>query len=252
MEPWASLGSIVTPASVLDHHALGYAYDTEGVCRPTIKIFDDRPTLKFIDEPHTLKFGDDRHTLKVLDDQTLKFRDDRQTLKFSDDPQTLKFSDDPQTSKFTDDPQTSKFTDDPQTSKFTDDPQTSKFTDDPQTSKFTDDPQTSKFTDDPQTSKPLGDPPDPSPQTTHGGHSPFVLATPHHSMAWAQTFPQAFGAMIAELERRAAELSNAIAEREAAQQGGLLTPEEEGELLGLRHELNAVAAEYEQMIRQGR
>ncbi len=262
MEPWASLGSIVTPASVLDHHALGYAYDTEGVCRPTLKIFDDRPTLKFIDDRPTLKFRDDRPTLKFLDEpQTLKFRDDRptlkllddpQTLKFSDDPQTLKFADDPQTRKFTDDPQTSKFTDDPQTSKFTDDPQTSKFTDDPQTSKFTDDPQTSKFIDDPQTSKLLGDLPDPSPLTTQGGSAPFVLATPHHSMAWAQTFPEAFDAMIAELEGRAAELSNAIAEREAAQQSGLLTAEEAGELPALRHELNAVAAEYEQMTRQGR
>ncbi len=262
MEPWASLGSIVTPASVLDHHALGYAYDTEGVCRPTLKIFDDRPTLKFIDDRPTLKFRDDRPTLKFLDEpQTLKFRDDRptlkllddpQTLKFSDDPQTLKFADDPQTRKFTDDPQTSKFTDDPQTSKFTDDPQTSKFTDDPQTSKFTDDPQTSKFIDDPQTSKLLGDLPDPSPLTTQGGSAPFVLATPHHSMAWAQTFPEAFDAMIAELEGRAAELSNAIAEREAAQQSGLLTAEEAGELPALRHELNAVAAEYEQMTRHGR
>ncbi len=32
MEPWASLGQIVTPASVLDHQALGYAYDNEAIC----------------------------------------------------------------------------------------------------------------------------------------------------------------------------------------------------------------------------
>ena len=30
MEPWAGQGTVVTPASVIDHHALGYAYDTEG------------------------------------------------------------------------------------------------------------------------------------------------------------------------------------------------------------------------------
>lgn len=32
MEPWASLGEVVRPSTVLDHHALGYAYDTEPEC----------------------------------------------------------------------------------------------------------------------------------------------------------------------------------------------------------------------------
>jgi tyrosinase len=86
MQPWAGLGSTVTPASVLDHHALGYAYDTEPECRPKLKFFDD-PIV-------TLKFRDDRK-LKFIDDPivTLKFRDDRK-LKFIDDPKG-KFQDDP-------------------------------------------------------------------------------------------------------------------------------------------------------------
>jgi hypothetical protein len=32
MEPWASAGEIVRPSTVLDHHALGYAYDDEPEC----------------------------------------------------------------------------------------------------------------------------------------------------------------------------------------------------------------------------
>jgi hypothetical protein len=32
MEPWASMGEIVRPSTVLDHHALGYAYDDEPEC----------------------------------------------------------------------------------------------------------------------------------------------------------------------------------------------------------------------------
>jgi hypothetical protein len=90
MQPWAGLGSTVTPASVLDHHALGYAYDTESECRPTLKFIDDGgwPTLKFRDDRPTLKFVDDGGW------PTLKFRDDRPTLKFVDDPKT-KILDDP-------------------------------------------------------------------------------------------------------------------------------------------------------------
>jgi tyrosinase len=86
MQPWAGAGTIVTPASVLDHHALGYAYDTEDHCAPTLKFFDDRPTLKYFDDQPTMKFFDDRPTVKFLDDQpTLKFHDDGATLKFRDD-----------------------------------------------------------------------------------------------------------------------------------------------------------------------
>ncbi len=43
MEPWASLDIIVTPSSVLDHHDLGYAYDTEEAINPTIFTEVDIP-----------------------------------------------------------------------------------------------------------------------------------------------------------------------------------------------------------------
>lgn len=80
MEPWASAGDTVTPASVLDHHALGYAYDTEGVCALKLKVLDDPITLKFSDD-HKFKVFDDVASLKVLDDPiTLKFLDDGGTL----------------------------------------------------------------------------------------------------------------------------------------------------------------------------
>lgn len=32
MQPWEGLGELVRPSTVLDHHALGYAYDTEPEC----------------------------------------------------------------------------------------------------------------------------------------------------------------------------------------------------------------------------
>lgn len=32
MQPWAGTGELVRPSTVLDHHALGYAYDTEPEC----------------------------------------------------------------------------------------------------------------------------------------------------------------------------------------------------------------------------
>lgn len=32
MQPWAGMGEIVRPSTVLDHHALGYGYDTEPEC----------------------------------------------------------------------------------------------------------------------------------------------------------------------------------------------------------------------------
>jgi hypothetical protein len=44
MEPWAGQGETVTPASVLDHHGLGYAYDTEPECRKS--LLQDKGTRK--------------------------------------------------------------------------------------------------------------------------------------------------------------------------------------------------------------
>ena len=125
------------------------------------------------------------------------------TFKFIDDPITFKFLDDPITFKFSDDRITFKFSDDPITFKFTDDQVTFKFSDDPQTIKFADDPQTIKFADDPQgTLKQIDDVKNPYYDTMPGigdprisqirpdrGPAPFILSTPHHSLAWMQNFP---------------------------------------------------------------
>ncbi len=146
------------------------------------KVADDpRATLKFRDDrPPTLKFFDDRATLKVIDDKA--------TLKFVDDPApTLKFRDD-QTFKFQDDHGGG-------TLKAIDDRKNPAF--DP------------------------GGPPkfgfDPTPPWSPGpGPAPFALATPHHSMAWTSSYPEAAAAEAAELEAMIAECEAAMAEAQAA------------------------------------
>ncbi len=78
MSPFSKPGAPVRPADTLDHHAMGYAYDTEGLCFHI-------PKLKFIDDGGKLKFKDDQPKLKFKDDK-LKFTDDpQQSLKFRDD-----------------------------------------------------------------------------------------------------------------------------------------------------------------------
>lgn len=122
------------------------------------------PTLKFTDDggPGTLKFIDDGATLKFIDDGggTLKFIDDGGTLKFVDDGGTLKFTDDGGSLKALDDVKH------------------------------------------PSLDKQFGDHKIPGsdsrPPIKPGGFfaqpskgfttvtRPFVLSTPHHSMAWAR------------------------------------------------------------------
>ena len=191
-----------------------------------------QPTLKFRDDPQP--------TLKFRDDPKLKFRDDPQpTLKFRDDPQpTIKFRDDPKL-KFSDDPQpTLKFRDDPQpTIKFRDDPKL-KFSDDPQpTLKFRDDPlPTLKFRDDAGPGGGGGVGPRPA---------PFVLATPHHSMAWAQSFPQAYEAQMAELEAELGQRYQMLLEADQAYQQGRISEQEISQLEAEYQEYLAVLQEYD-------
>ena len=233
------------------------------VAGPTLKFSDD-PTLKFSDDP-TLKFSDDP-TLKFSDDPTLKFSDDP-TFKFSDDL-TLKFSDDP-TLKFSDDPSL-KFADDP-TLKFSDDP-SNKFADDP-TIKFTDDPVTIKFSDDGGTgpADPIKQPgldglPDPggvagqppaSPRgggaagsgapEASGGAAPFVLATPHHSNAWAQSYPQAHQATLAQHQAALQELEQLLGEAAEAAAQGRLSPQDEARYRQLQEQHRQLCQELEQL-----
>jgi tyrosinase len=257
MQPWAGLGATVTPASVLDHHPLGYAYDTEGICTPTFKIFDDFPTLKFRDDLPTIKFLDDHPTLKFGDDPTtIKAFDDRPTLKFFDDPPTLKFGDDPTTLKAFDDRPTLKFNDDPGTLKAIDVGPTLKFGDDGGgTHKAIDDVKSPGLDAGGQVKMAM-DPMDPRRpqepvQPPLSRATPFVLATPHHSMAWTSTFPGSLEQALAGLEQQLAEYESALRQLEAAQAQGVLSADDARQMETLKQEFEAMLAEHDQLARHG-
>jgi tyrosinase len=165
MEPWASRGSIVTPASMLDHHALGYAYDTEAVCRPKFKFFDD-PKLKFIDDPK----------LKFFDDPKLKAADDIKIPAFDN---------------------------------------------------------------------PL------DPLAGRIQPAPFVLSTPHHTLAWSRILPGALESALAQLERQLREHQGQIQLLEAAQARGTLSDADKQRLDSLRREFEALLAEHDTLARGG-
>jgi subtilisin family serine protease len=180
------------------------------------------PTLKFIDDPATLKFRDDP--------STLKFRDDPATLKFRDDPVTLKFRDDPVTLKFRDDPATLKFRDDPSKSKFTDDPLTNKLADEPGTDPRIDPVKTAGLDKNPisDTTRPgPGTRPDPvRPGGSVTGAAPFVMSTPHHSTAWAESYPEAYAENVAEIEEALRDYEAYLEQAAAAADAGQLSEQE--------------------------
>ena len=95
------MGAPTTVASVLDHHALGYTYDTEVVKHK----FTDEPVKKVVDDPPV-------HVKKIVDDPKHKFTDEP-VKKVVDDPpvHVKKIVDDPK-HKFTDEP-AKKVVDDP-------------------------------------------------------------------------------------------------------------------------------------------
>ena len=167
------------------------------------------------------------------------------------------------TSKFFDDvgPVTLKFNDDHGTTKFSDDtPVTLKFRDDiVATLKFLDDHGASlKFLDDRATKPPVSDLPKgpgsdnpgfPGPQSPvgHGSRAqsgsavPFILATPHHSRAWAQSFPQAFLAAVQLYEQRLGQIEEILQQYQQGEQAGKLSDTD-------RQEANQVYAEYQRLM----
>ncbi len=214
----AAANSLCTPPTL--------KFTDDGMPQPTLKFRDDiQPTLKFTDDGGplpTFKFRDDpRPTLKFIDDggpvPTVKFRDDpRPTLKFIDDggppAPTLKFVDDGgppiPTLKFRDDPRpTLKFTDDggPFPSL--------KFGDDPR-------PPMKFFGDSPHI-------PDPRASMGQGGAAPFVLATPHHSMAWTQYYTEDSQTGTSELVGTLNQMYEELTAAAEAESQGMLT---EGDL----------------------
>jgi hypothetical protein len=205
----------------------------------------------------TLKFKDDI-TLKVNDDITLKFNDDV-TQKFKDDI-TLKFSDDV-TLKFKDDV-TLKFKDDV-TLKFQDDV-TVKFQDDIKL-KFKDD-VSFKFSDDvgpgpkgPSDVKLGGSdvgpegPGGPGSPVQPGGLSgtPFILATPHHSMAWAGTAAAQTPSGALSFEEIIPQYEAALAALEQAMQEGSTTLQQlDAQYRQMLEEYQAVVSAYREQTGQ--
>jgi hypothetical protein len=91
---------------------------------------------------------------------------------------------------------------------------------------------------------PIGQPANP----LIGQAAPFVLSTPHHSMAWAQDQPGAFQASVAQVESELTQFAAAIAEREEAQRNGSLPAAAADELAQLRREYEGLLAEYQQLV----
>jgi hypothetical protein len=205
----------------------------------------------------TLKFNEDSPTNPNIDLGTLKFSEDipPPTLKFRDDPVTVKFRDDvPPTIKFRDDQvgPTVKFRDDA-TIKFRDDGSTQKFLDDaPPTLKNRDDIK-SPLADKPPAADVATGPgndiqlPGPGPVINPGqrGAVPFVLSTPHHSMAWTQSFPQSAQAEMQSLAQQIGEIEAMLTEYVQAENAGQLTEEERTQANMLHQEYEALIAEYQ-------
>ncbi|WP_217914704.1 zinc metalloprotease [Miltoncostaea marina] len=192
-------------------------------------------------------------------------------LKFTDEPVTLKFRDDPiDTLKRADDPiaTIAKFRDDPvgTVNKFRDDPVGTavKFRDDPvgTAAKFLDDGGTDPRIDpikQPALDKPpiadlakapaadLGGIPDPGgpvqqPDLGRGGPAPFVLATPHHSMAWAGG-----EAGLGEYEVALAQYEEVIAQYARAEAAGGLGEEDARAARELYDEYSRLGEEYRRL-----
>jgi len=181
-------------------------------------------TLPAVDQP-TLKFGDDNApTLKFRDDQpppTLKFRDDNApTLKFRDDQPTIKFRDDvpPPTIKFRDDA--------------------------PPTQPQLDQQPKSPISDGP------GFPPGGGGDPGFRGRRavPFILSTPHHSMAWTRTFPQSAAAAAASYEQQILEYEQLLSDYVEADAAGQLLPEERQQAEAIHEEYLALYDEYWQQF----
>jgi hypothetical protein len=80
---------------------------------------------------------------------------------------------------------------------------------------------------------------------------PFVLAVPHHSMAWTSTFPGSLEQALAGLEQQLAEYQVALGQLEAAKAQGSLGIDGERQLEALRQEFEAMLAEHDQLTRHG-
>jgi hypothetical protein len=149
--------------------------------------------------------------LKFIDDPSLKFRDDpTQSLKFRDDI-TLKFIEDPKL-------------------------------------KIIDDPIGTIAGGDPIGPPPFGGGGNPLPFGARGGSTPFILSTPHHSMSWANSFPQAYEAQIAAYEQQLAQLEQIINQYREAERMGVLTDMDRQQAEAVYTEYERLGIDYQRMI----
>ena len=197
-----------------------FVFTSGQVARMQASLDSDRSTIGTVKpSPATLKFQDDPVTLKFTDDGgTLKFRDDVATLKFRDDGGTLKFVDDGGTLKFRDDVATLKFRDDVKSPVLDKPPPI-----------------------DLSAKQPAGDLPIPP------GPAPFVLATPHHSMAWAGSFPGAHRAALSAAEEQLREYEQVLDQYAQAQAAGPLGPADVSEGDRLYADYMQLVEEYRQL-----
>jgi len=173
---------------------------------------------------------------------TLKFREDTPpvTLKFRDDippPGTLKFREDaPPTLKFNEDAP-------PGTLKFIED--------NPPTLKFREDIPKLKIIDDGIPQGPGLPGPGPGPFGFGRGFvrtaSPFVLSTPHHSMAWAAMHPQAAAEAAASAEQQLRQYEEALNMYAQADAAGQLSPADRQQADAIYQDYVALVAEYRQL-----
>jgi hypothetical protein len=152
---------------------------------------------------------------------------------------------------------TLKFREDIATLKVADDP-TLKFVEDGPTLKFREDIATLKVVDDPQGTVAGGDPIGPGPVTPGGpvmgggrGAAPFILSTPHHSMAWASSFPEAYQAQMADYQQRLGQMEQLLLQYQQGEQAGLLTDADRAQAEQLYQEYQRLAAEYQRMSQGG-
>jgi hypothetical protein len=178
-------------------------------------------TLKFLDErpQPTLKFADDVATLKFVDERP------RPTLKFSDDFGTLKFLDERPRP----------------TLKFTDDLGTIRFLDERPRP-------TLKFADDfGATGRPAAGQNAP-PQ---GTATPFVLSTPHHSMAWTRTYPEVYQAQVEQLEAQLQQLYSILEQAAEADRAGALGEGDRQQIEAIYQQFLQLQSEYEALTQGG-
>lgn len=156
-------------------------------------------------------------------------------LKFADEPVKLKNRDDGVKLKVSDDPGKLKFRDDP---KF-------KFRDDLGTLKFRAD-VTGIFKG---PGDAIGHQGFTVPQNLpfRGQPAPFILATPHHSSAWQQTYPGAADAALAQYEQQLAEYERILQSYAAAEGAGQISEQDQQAMHEVYAEYSRLAEEYRQL-----